>query len=97
MLLRLKAYGEHRDMYSQMLEGEVGSRMADLVEERDRAQRYLDTATVILLVLDKDGRVTLVNRFACGILGWTEEELLGRKLDRHVPSGPDPGRIQKEV
>jgi two-component system cell cycle sensor histidine kinase/response regulator CckA len=92
-LLRLKAYGEHRDKYSQMLEGEVGSRMADLVEERDRAQRYLDTATVILLALDKDGRITLVNRFACGILGWTEEELLGRDwVDTCLPA-----RIRDEV
>ncbi len=74
-------------MYSQMLEGEAGSRMADLVEERNRAQRYLDAATVILLALDKDGRVTLVNRFACGILGWTEEELLGRNwIDTCLPA-----------
>ena len=31
-LLRLKAYGDYYDKYSQMLEGEVGSRTADLVE-----------------------------------------------------------------
>ena len=31
-LLRLKAYGEYYDKYSQMLEREVGSRTADLVE-----------------------------------------------------------------
>ena len=33
-----------------------------LRHERDRAQRYLDTAEVILLALDLDGRITLVNR-----------------------------------
>jgi PAS domain S-box-containing protein len=47
-------------------------------EERDRAQRYLDTGEVILLALDMDGRITLANRYACTILGWTAEELLGR-------------------
>jgi len=46
--------------------------------ERDRAQRYLDAAEVILLALDVQGRITLVNRYARSVFGWTEEELLGR-------------------
>ena len=46
--------------------------------ERDRAQRYLDAPEVILLALDLEGRITLANRYACSILGWTAEELLGR-------------------
>ena len=57
-----------------------------LRHERDRAQRYLDTAEVILLALDLDGRITLVNRKGCDLLGWTERELLGRDwLDTCVP------------
>ena len=51
---------------------------AALRHERDRAQQYLDAAEVILLALDLDGRVTLINRKGCDILGWTEAELLGR-------------------
>ncbi len=39
-LLRLKAYGDHFDKYSQVLEGEVGSRTADLVES-NREKRYM--------------------------------------------------------
>jgi PAS domain S-box-containing protein len=46
--------------------------------ERDRAQRYLDTAQIILLALDTEGRITLANRYACSILGWTTDELYGR-------------------
>jgi PAS domain S-box-containing protein len=46
--------------------------------ERDRAQRYLDTAEVILLKLDLEGRIVLVNRYGCSLLGWTQPELLGR-------------------
>src|SRR4051812_31585897 len=46
--------------------------------ERDRAQRYLDTAEVMLISLDMDGRLLLANRFACAVVGWTESELLGR-------------------
>jgi DNA-binding response OmpR family regulator len=86
-LLRLKAYGDYYDRYSQMLEEEVTSRTVDLRDERDRAQRYLDTAGVILLALDKQGRITLVNRYACSTLGWTAEELLGRNwIDTCVPA-----------
>ena len=55
--------------------------------EGDRAQRYLDTAEVILLALDLQGRITLVNRYACGIFGWTAEELLGRDfIETCVPA-----------
>jgi PAS domain S-box-containing protein len=49
-----------------------------LQQERDRAQRYLDIADVILLALDLEGRVILINRKGCSILGWKESELLGR-------------------
>jgi two-component system sensor histidine kinase/response regulator len=77
-LLRLKAYGDHYDNYSQILAGEVAARTAELQYERDRAQRYLDTAGVMLIALDLAGRVTTANRFACAKLGWSEEELVGR-------------------
>ena len=40
-LLRLKAYGDHYDKYSQMLEGEVVSRTADLVERTQQAKEVL--------------------------------------------------------
>jgi two-component system cell cycle sensor histidine kinase/response regulator CckA len=46
--------------------------------ERDRAQRYLDTAEVILLALDEQGRISQVNRYACSILGWSAADLQGR-------------------
>jgi PAS domain S-box-containing protein len=55
-------------------------------QERDRAQRYLDTAEVILLALDVEGRITQANRYACSVLGWTAEELLGRNwVETFVP------------
>jgi PAS domain S-box-containing protein len=49
-----------------------------LRSERDRAQRFLDTADVILLKLDLEGRIVLINRYGCSLLGWTADELLGR-------------------
>ncbi|MBC8089272.1 MAG: PAS domain S-box protein, partial [Phycisphaerae bacterium] len=61
--------------------------------ERDKAQRYLDTAEVILLALDMQGHITMINRYACGIMGWSAEELIGRDfIEMCVPP-----RIQEET
>jgi PAS domain S-box-containing protein len=46
-------------------------------KERDRAQRYVDIADVILLALDLEGRISLINRKGCSTLGWEEHELMG--------------------
>ena len=63
-------------------------RTEDLLrQERDRAQRYLDIAGVILVVIDADQRVSLLNRRGCEILGLTEEEAIGRNwFDGFVPA-----------
>src|SRR5882762_2851483 len=45
-LLRLKAYGDYHDKYSQMLESEVGSRTADLVESERLYRSTFDAAPV---------------------------------------------------
>lgn len=46
--------------------------------ERDRAQHYLDIADVILVALDSEGRISMINRKGCELLGRSEDELLGR-------------------
>jgi len=59
-----------------------------LREERDRAQRYLDVASTMMVVLVLDGRVQLVNRKGCEVLGCDEDDLLGTDwFARAVPSG----------
>ena len=59
---------------------------AELRRERDRAQRYLDTADVMLVGLDVNHRVTSANRKACEVLEWTEEELVGRDyIETYIP------------
>jgi two-component system sensor kinase FixL len=50
----------------------------DLSEAHRRAQSYLDLAEVILLALDERGRVTMINRKGCEVLGCAESELLGQ-------------------
>jgi diguanylate cyclase (GGDEF)-like protein/PAS domain S-box-containing protein len=58
-----------------------------LREERDRAQRYLEVASTLVVVLDSQGRVELINRQGCELLGFEERELLGRDwLEAVVPA-----------
>jgi diguanylate cyclase (GGDEF)-like protein/PAS domain S-box-containing protein len=65
----------------------------ELQEERDRAQRYLDIAGTLIVVLDSAARVSLVNRSACGVLGWSESELVGRDwFEVAVPDGDRAAR-----
>jgi diguanylate cyclase (GGDEF)-like protein/PAS domain S-box-containing protein len=59
---------------------------AAVLEERDRARRYVDMAGTMMLALDDAGRVTLINQKAMAVLGYTEEELLGRDwIDTVIP------------
>jgi two-component system sensor kinase FixL len=57
---------------------EAKQAQVELNEAHRRAQSYLDLAEVILLALDADGRVTMINRKGCEVLGYTETELLGQ-------------------
>lgn len=58
----------------------------EILRERDQAQNYLDVAGVIFLVLDNEKRVKLINRKGCEILGYTEEEVIGKNwVDNFIP------------
>ncbi len=59
----------------------------ELRREKDRAQRYLDVAAVMIVAMDGEGRVTLANRRTCEVLGYADEgDLIGRVwFDRFLP------------
>ncbi|MDO8056224.1 MAG: PAS domain S-box protein, partial [Candidatus Hermodarchaeota archaeon] len=46
--------------------------------ERDRAQRYLEISGVMFLGINTKGEIFLINPKGCKILGYTEEELIGK-------------------
>lgn len=48
-----------------------------LEAEHQRTNHYLDIAGVIMVTLDLEGNVTLLNRFACQLLGVEQQEALG--------------------
>jgi PAS domain S-box-containing protein len=73
----------------ERLEKEVDDRKQterELQEERDRAQRYLEIAGVILVVLNSDQTVQLINRKGCDVLGYEPVQIVGRNwFDSFVP------------
>ena len=64
-----------------------------LREERDRAERYLDLAGMVVLVVDPDGRILLLNRAGHQLLGYPNGSLVGRDwFDTCVPEAEREGR-----
>lgn len=49
-----------------------------VLEEKERAENYLEMAGALIIATDLSGRVTLINRRGQEVLGYTEEELLGK-------------------
>lgn len=57
-----------------------------LRRERDLAQKYLDSVGVIILTLDATGEITFINQRGCDVLGYKEEELIGKNwFDACIP------------
>ncbi|HLB09865.1 MAG TPA: response regulator, partial [Gemmatimonadaceae bacterium] len=89
-LLRLKAYGDYYDRYSQTLEREVISRTADLRERTALLERQaavlteqaeiLDLARDAIVVRDMDSRVISWSRGAEALYGWTSVEAVGHDV-----------------
>ncbi|MBI1910759.1 MAG: PAS domain S-box protein [Deltaproteobacteria bacterium] len=58
-----------------------------LIKERDRAHQYLDIAGVMLVVLNTEGKVTLINKRGAEMLGYNENEILGKDwFENFVPA-----------
>ncbi|WP_094227299.1 PAS domain-containing sensor histidine kinase [Methanolobus psychrotolerans] len=49
-----------------------------LKEERDKAQKYLSIVGVIILAIDKEGKIKLINNKGCELFGYQEHELISK-------------------
>jgi PAS domain S-box-containing protein len=69
-------------------------RQAEMLQkERDMAQNYLDIAGTIILTLNASGKVALINRKGCSLLGFGESEIVGKDwFDNFIPE-----RVRHEV
>jgi PAS domain S-box-containing protein len=76
----LRAAGVHLDIT------ELKNIELELRKEKERAQQYLDLAGVLFVALDTEGRVQMINRMGCQILGCAEDDVMGKKwVDHFVP------------
>ncbi|MDO8178632.1 MAG: EAL domain-containing protein [Undibacterium sp.] len=55
----------------------VLERTAELARERDAAQRYLDIADVMLMALDRNGKISMINKKGAQLLEQPENVLIG--------------------
>jgi PAS domain S-box-containing protein len=86
--------------WSKTLEEKVEERTIKLAQvheialkERDKAQKYLDVAGVIILALNAKGEVILVNKKGCEILGNEEKEVVGKDWFDHFL----PKKVREDV
>jgi len=80
-ILRLMGQWVGSEIYRQQTE-------QALKQERNKVQRYLDVAGVIMLVIGTDQRVSLINRKGCELLGGTEQDIVGKNwFDNFIPAG----------
>ena len=69
------------------------NREKQLRDSKNKAQNYLDIANVILLVLDKNNKVSLINKKGGNVLGYKEEDIIGTDwFDNYIPE-----RQRKEI
>ena len=60
------------------LSEQLKRREQEVKKQRDLMQRYLDVTGVLFVVINPDHTIRLINRHGCEMLGYREEELLGR-------------------
>jgi len=66
----------------------------ELRQQRNRAQQYLDVASVMFVAIDRDGVVTLINQKACEVLGRTQADILGRDWFATFLPEPERGQVR---
>ena len=75
----------------EALERRVAERTAELAESEERYRKVLETAQEGILFLDPEARITFVNGSMALMLGYSEEELLGRSAYDFIEESSLPG------
>ncbi|MEA1965040.1 MAG: ATP-binding protein [Candidatus Aerophobetes bacterium] len=74
---------------------EVQNRKSEeaLQKERNKAEKYLDIAAVMMIAINADQKVTLINKKGCEILGYEQNEIIGKNwFDTFIPE-----RVRDEI
>jgi len=92
MIKNIKSITASRNELNNEIQKRITTESA-LRQERDRAQNYLDIAGVMMLAIDKNHKVTLINKKGCEILGLSEDQILGKDWFKTFI----PGNVQSKV
>ncbi|MHA1557846.1 MAG: PAS domain S-box protein, partial [Candidatus Heimdallarchaeota archaeon] len=65
----------------------------NLIEEKDRTQKYLNLADALIIALDCDGNVIMINNTGCEILNRSEEEVIGKNWYKNFIPEKDKSRL----
>jgi PAS domain S-box-containing protein len=91
-MAKIKLVNHRQKLEKKNLENQVAERTSEIEQqltelrkveerlryERDRAQKYLNIAGVILIVLEVEGKVQMINQRGCEILGYTHNKIIGK-------------------
>lgn len=61
----------------------------NLITERNRFEKYLQTVESIIVSMDASGHIILINRKGCDLFGYSQEELIGKKWFEFCLPQPD--------
>jgi len=65
---------------------ELKSIQSAMMVEKDRAQRYFDSAKIMMLVLDVNNNIVQINKKGCEIFGYEEEDIVGKNcIENFLP------------
>ncbi|MBC7189530.1 diguanylate cyclase, partial [Candidatus Aerophobetes bacterium] len=62
-------------------------------EEEEKFKNYCDTVGAIILAIDKEGKVKLINKKGCEILGLPKDKIIGKRWSDHFI----PQEVREEV
>ncbi|MBE6507678.1 MAG: PAS domain S-box protein [Methanocorpusculum parvum] len=66
----------------------------ELMRERDRTRKYIELAGVFLAAVSRDGTIEMINRHGAEILGYREEDLVGKNwFETVVPESVRKSRL----
>ena len=71
------------------------SNIEELKKEKNLRNTYLDIAGVMILVLDKKGKIRFINRKGCEMLGYSSREILGRNWFNNFIPPKDAEKIRQ--
>jgi len=82
---RKRAEGENQRL-NAVLKQRIEKQSETLREVASRTDQYLDVVGVAVVVIERDHRVALINKKGCEILGYQQDEVIGKNwFDHFIP------------